>query len=52
MFEATPPSAPFPSSLVAYPTKEALEEWSIEVVVVLDRVLVDKATVASHKARR
>ena len=51
MFETRTPPPPLPSSLVADPTKEALEEWSSEVVVALDWVLADVDIVPSCKTR-
>ena len=44
------PPPTFPSSLAADPTKEALEEFRSEVVVVLDRVQANKDAVLRNEA--
>jgi hypothetical protein len=51
MSDAGSPPSPFPTPLVAGPTKEALEEFSSEVVVALDRVLANVDAVPGYKAR-
>jgi hypothetical protein len=43
--------SPFPSSLVANPTKETFEESSGEVVVALDQVLSNEDAVPSQEVR-